>query len=324
MEKIVILSGGNSPLAKEIATELVKINPTLLVRFIPNATVRFADGETAARLPETIRGWKTYIFQDYAASAEMLVQASQLLETAYKCDAISPTLIIPYLPYSRQDKPTGREMGFVAKVLAIFALCKAERLMSLDLHSKQIRSMTEIKFEDFSARKIFQEYLLAQDLVDEETVIVAPDEGAAKNCKIFAENLKKTLYYLPKSRLSDKSDQLSRLVANDLNVLGKTVIIPDDILSTGGTLVSAMQYLRQQGARKIIVLISHCQLTGPALENLKKTPPDLLVTTNSTARAHLLDSVCPYKELSIAPLFAQAIERIETNGGLSDLLADYN
>ena len=232
MEEIVIISGKNSDLANGIAQEL-RATARWPVRYIPDAVTRFSDGETAARLRETIRGRKTYVVQDYDLSAEMLVQAGQMLEVVYKCDGKEPTLIEPYLAYSRQDKPVGREMGFVVKHLEFLEICHAERVMTLDLHAPQIRSMFKKKFEDFSARRIFQTFLQSHKLIDDMTIIVSPDEGATKTCKIFAENLRVDRYYLPKDRMKEKTDALSRKVLADLDVTDCTVIVPDDVLSTG-------------------------------------------------------------------------------------------
>ncbi|MDO5561667.1 MAG: ribose-phosphate diphosphokinase [bacterium] len=325
-KKLAIVAAGESELAAGIVAWL-KENTSWSIEYLPNSIQHFDDGDTRAKLAHTIRRRETFVIQDYDIGAQMKTQLEQMVAAAKICDGRRITAIAPCWPFAREDKIAKREPAFAANCVRDIENAGAKQLVAVDLHSPQVRAMGKRqRFENLSGRKLCREFLLANGLVNEETtVIMVPDDGAIKTCGEFATNLKVPLFFLPKKRSMDETNQTSRNVLQHLDLTSLTVIVPDDILSTGGTLISAVKYAYEHGAERVIAFVTHCILAKDALQKLAGLPKNfLLLTTNSVSRAHLAKDVCQCEIFDLAPMIAEWIRRFVKGEETSSFLAENN
>lgn len=325
LKKLAIIAEGESELAAGIVAWL-KENTSWSIEYLPNSIEPFRDGDTRAILSRTIRQHITFVIQDYDIGAQMLTKLEQMVAAAEVCDGQLITAIAPYWPFARQDKISKRASAFVVNSIRDVENAGAKQLVAVDLHSPQVRSMGSQRFENLSGRKLCREYLLANGLVSKKTtVIMVPDDGAIKTCSEFATKLEIPLFFLPKTRAINKANRISRNILQDLNLTGLTVIIPDDILSTGDTLVSAVEYAYKRGAKRVIAFVTHCILAGDALQKLAGLPKNfLLLTTNSVWKAHKAKDVCQCEVFDLAPMIAEWIRRFVEGEETSSFLAENN
>ena len=327
-QQALLMSGGESQLLQNTAALLQKAG--LQVTCVPNVIKSFADGETVATLPISVRGKRVFVFHDYLVGAQATWQAAQIGRAIRKSGGKKPFLVMPLFPFSRQDVRKERTCDSAAMVVHLLEANGYKGIMTVDLHAKQERDMGDhILFDDLSARKLFADFSLERQLIEVgNTVVVNPDDGARKNNCLFAEHLGLPMQNMPKDRapLREKLDQIHRKedTLTDDDVKGKVVLMLDDIASSCSTAASAMAKLREHGAKKIILFISHAVLVGDYRNLLQSSQPDLLVTTNSTGRAELLDGICPYVELDLSMLLAPALKALMTDGSISPFLAETN
>lgn len=324
----LFMSGTKSSLMTSTA-ELLR-RQDFEVECVPEVIKTFADGETVPTLPISVRGRRVFVFQDYMLGAQMVWQEAQIGRAIRKSGGKKPFLIAPSFAFSRQDVRKERSCDSAAMHIHLLEANGYKGIVTVDLHAKQERDMGDhILFDDLSARKLFADYTLERGLIEPgKTVVVNPDEGARKNNRLFAEHLELPMQSMPKDRagLNDRLDHIERgedTIA-DSDVKGKVVLMLDDIASSCETAASAMACLRAHGAKKIVLFISHAVLVGNYQKFLTANGPDLLVTTNSTGRAGLLEGICPYVELDLASLLAPTLEALITNGSISPYLAETN
>ncbi len=328
MKQVLFMSGTESVLMQRTADLLQKQLPNLEIQCVPNVIKTFADGETVASLPVSVRGKRVYVFQDYMVGAQMAWQAAQIGRAIKKSGGKKPYLITPFFAFSRQDVRKERSCDSASMHVNLLERNGYKGIVAVDLHAKQERDMGDkILFDDLSARKLFADYTIEQNLIKPgKTIVVNPDDGARKNNRLFAEHLGLPMQSMPKDRaaLSEELDHIEREDSVTADVNGKEVLMIDDILGSGETAVTAIECLRRHGAQKIVLFISHPILVGKYEHFLRENPPDLLVTTNGTGRAKLLEGLCPYVELDLAALFAPMLQALITDGSISPFLAETN
>ncbi len=314
---------------------------------IPVKFTRFANGEVKSEIQTSIRDMDIYIVQDLANQYPLDINGCSekcalsvndhlmilftTIDAVIGAGAKSVTLVIPTYPYSRQHKKKGREALTAAWFGRTCELMGVSRIITLDIHSKAIENC----FQSLHLENLHASYQIIRalsELVDfsrDDLVVVSPDTGAVDRNKYFAGTLKKPLAMIYKERdysqvsanASESNITTTKLLGD---VRGKIVFMADDMLGTGGTLIKAMEMLKEMGAEKIICAISLPLFTGDAAEDFEKAYKEGLfyriIGTNSVYHTSNLMDREWYVSASISELFARTISRVHHGNSLSSLL----
>ena len=312
----------------------------------------FMNGEFKTELLECIRGKEVFIFQDVenhevlslndgknklALSVNDHVMSLLVtIDAVRQAGAANITLVLPVYPYSRQHKKKGRE-GLTASMLGhIYEMMGVSRIITLDIHSREIvNAFNSIALENLHASyQIIRELTKIVDLTGqtEDLVVVSPDTGAIDRNKFYASGLKLPLAMIYKERdysIVTQDAHSTNIKAIKLlgDVRGKVAFLADDMLGTGGTLLKAMSFLKEQGATKVICAISLPFFTGNAIELFDEAYKQGLfyriIGTNAVYHEELLTKEW-YISTNVSGLFANVITRVHHNQSLSDLLDNRN
>ncbi|HLT70344.1 MAG TPA: ribose-phosphate diphosphokinase, partial [Acidimicrobiales bacterium] len=253
-KKLHIVSGrANLPLAVEIAEALgVELGD-------PN-TADFANGEIHCRFGESVRGMDVFIIQSHGASGSMSINDAifehlQMVDAARRASAKRITAVMPFYGYGRQDrKAEGREPISAKLIANMFAAAGADRLMSVDLHSGQIQGFFDGPFDHLVAMPVLVEHI--EQNMGDDIVVVSPDAGRVKVAERYANALHADLAIVHKRRVKGAKNvvEAKEVVGN---VDGRTCVLIDDMIDTGGTLVAAAEQLMEQGAREVCAAATH-------------------------------------------------------------------
>ncbi len=308
----------------------------------------FMNGEFKTEILETIRGKDVFIFQDAENHRQLSLNNGKnngvlsvndhimcllvTIDSVRHAGARCISLVLPAYPYSRQHKKKGRE-GLTASLLAhLYEDLGVSQIITLDIHSREIENaFSSARIENLHASyQIIRELSKIVDLSsnNDDFVVVAPDTGAVDRNKFYANGLKRPLAMLYKERdysIVSQSGSSSNIKSIKLlgDVAGKVVLMADDMLDTGGTLLKAMEFLKEKGATKVIAAISLPFFTGDAIrlfsEAYEKGLFYRIIGTNAVYHEELLQKEW-YISTSVSGLFAQVISRLHHNQSLSDLL----
>lgn len=319
-----------SRIVKSLNSKAIEPDQILDFRLIKSKEVYFANGEVKTLIEENIRGDDHYIIQcmDDPLSDKTindnLMTLFTAINAAFQSDADSITAVIPQFPYSRQERKKTRE-GITARQIARFIEDSgANRVITLDIHAEAIMGFfNSARFEDLHASQIIIDHFL-ENYKKGDLVITAPDVGGAEKARFYSKALEVDLAIVDKARNYSKAGVIEsmRLVGN---VKDKNVLLPDDMISTGGTIVNAMKLLKDQGAKDIYVACSLPFFNGNAKEALSKSYQDGVLTkviaTDAVIHGDKFIKENPwYDEVSIAPLFAAVIHNINAKRSVSELL----
>jgi ribose-phosphate pyrophosphokinase len=279
---------------------------------------RFPDGEVRVQLERSVRGRDIYIIQSTCAPVnEHLMELLIMIDAFHRASAGCITAIIPYYGYARQEKKTTGREPITAKLVAnLITGAGANRVVAVDLHSAAIQGFFDIGMDHLTAVPLIAEYLSATyDLTD--AVIVSPDTGGVKLADSYAFMLDLPLVIMHKRRAGPRDVEMHAVVGS---VAGKRPIIVDDIIATGGTIRACAQALVAAGARpEIIVAATHPVFSPPVIDYLNDPLISAVVVTNTIpVPAPLL--LPKIRELSIAPLLAEAVSRLHTGRSISEYL----
>ena len=309
----------------------------------------FANGEVKVELQDSIRGRDVFIFQDVenrmpcvlnkGKDVRSLTLNDHLLYLLVTIDAVKHagcgeiTLVLPVYPYSRQHKKKGRE-GLTASLLGHFyESLGVKDIITLDIHSREIENtFSSTKLENLHASyQIIRELAKLVDLRDDDRdpfIVVSPDSGAVDRNKFYSSELKKPLAMLYKERDYSKvseNSQNSNIVDLKLlgDVRGKNVFLADDMLGTGGTLLTAMKFLKEREAKRIIAAVSLPLFTKDAISTFEQKYKEGLfyriIGTNAVYHEELKEKEW-YIEADVSSFFAEVIIRIHNHESISDLL----
>jgi ribose-phosphate pyrophosphokinase len=313
---------------------------------VPARFTCFANGEIKAEILESIRGKDIYIFQDIEnhypvnfnneelkkslSVNDHLMTLMVTVDAAKSAGADRVTLVLPVYPYSRQHKAKGREGLTASRTGKVLEFLGVNRIITLDVHSREIgNSFNCMRLENLHASyQIIRALSRLPGVLNDDFVVVSPDTGAVDRNKFYATALKKPLALLYKERDYSKvtKDALETNIAEVKllgNVKDKTVFIADDMLGTGGTLLKAMQFLKSQGAGKVICAISLPLFSGDAISYFDQAYQEGLfyriIGTNAVYQEEVLKREW-YISVNITKLFAQTISRLHQGLSLSSIL----
>jgi ribose-phosphate pyrophosphokinase len=318
--KLHVVSGrANLPLAENIARHLgIDLGETNLDNF--------ANGEVHCRFGESVRGMDVFIVQSHSATESMsindaLVEHLIMVDAARRASAKRITAVMPFFAYGRQDrKAEGREPITAKLVANMFAAAGANRLMSLDLHSGQIQGFFDPPFDHLVAKPVLVDYLRTH--LGEDLVMVSPDAGRVKVAERYANALHADLAIVHKRRVRGaKHGVEAKEVVGEVD--GRTCVLIDDMIDTGGTLVAAAEQLVEKGARSVHAAATHPVLSGAAIDRLKNSVISKVVVTDTLP-------LPPEKEidkievLSVAAIIADAIDAVFRGGSVSEIFGGAN
>ncbi len=307
-EPMLLLSGrANWPLAAEIGE--------LIGKYPDAATIYdFADGEIFVRIDRNARGRDVYIIQPTVAPANNIMELLLLLDAAKRASAARVTAVVPYFGYGRQDRKDQPRVAIGAKLVAnLITAAGADRLVGMDFHQHQIQGFFDIPVDHLYAAPVIVSYFKGLNLGD--LVVVAPDVGSAKMARGFAKRLGATLAIIDKRRPAPNESEVTNVVGE---VDGKTCILSDDMVDTGGTLANGIIALKERGAKAVYASATHALLSGKASEKLSAAPLEELVVTNTIdiPESRRFEKL---RILSVAGLLANSIQYIHSNESVSQL-----
>jgi ribose-phosphate pyrophosphokinase len=306
----ILACNSNGPLAEAISAYL---NLPLT-----NASVRrFSDMEIFVEIQENVRGEDVFVIQSTSYPAnDNLMELLVALDALRRGSARRITAVIPYFGYARQDRKSGPRTPISAKLVAnLITTAGADRVLTMDLHAGQIQG-----FFDIPVDNLFAAPVLTQDIADtmngEDLVIVSPDVGGVVRARSLAKRLNADLAIIDKRREQAGVSEVMNIIGE---VDGRRCILIDDIVDSAGTLCNASVALKSKGASSVSSYVTHGVLSGGAVARVSSSPMDNLVITDSIQGTEAVRVSHNIKQLTIAPLIAEAISRISDESSVSSL-----
>jgi ribose-phosphate pyrophosphokinase len=284
----------------------------------------FRNEETRVEIRENVRGSEIFVVQSICKTPngkgvnDAVMELLLMIDALRRASAARITAVIPYYGYAKQDKKTKGREPISAKVIAnLLKVTGARRIVTMDLHAAQIQGFFEVPVDNLMAMPVLCNYLKKEGLCDDKIVVVSPDAGGVHRAELFAKRLNSTLAIVFKRRPEPDVSEVTDIVGD---VAGKVAVIVDDMISTGGTLAKAAGAIKSRGATKVYTVASHGIFAGDAVKVLEQAEIEKVLVTN-TIPFEDRDNHPKFIQLSIAQVFADAINRIVTNRSVSELFA---
>ena len=305
----LLACNSNLALSEEIAT-------TLNIPLTKASIKKFSDEEIFVEVNENVRGQDVYVIQSTSKPAnDNLVELLVCIDALKRASAKQITAVIPYFGYARQDRKPGPRTPISAKLVAnLITKSGADRVLTIDLHAGQIQGFFDIPVDNLYAAPILLEDIKKNYDLD-RTVIISPDVGGVVRARYVANRLNIGLAIVDKRREAANISEVLNIIGD---VKEKNCILIDDIVDTAGTLTNAGEALLNVGAKTVSAYVSHGVLSGNALEKIKKSVLTEIVTTN-TISSLLSEDKNKIRRLSVAPLIAEAVKRIDNHSSVSSL-----
>jgi len=311
-ELVLMAGNANRLLAQEIAT-------ILEMRLAAAEVSQFSDGEVFVQVNENVRGADVFVVQPTCAPVNQnLMELLIVIDALRRASAQRITAVIPYYGYGRQDRKVQPRVPITAKLVAdLITAAGAHRVLTMDLHAGQIQGFFNIPVDHLFAAPVLLEYFHKRMIEGawKDLVVVAPDAGGVERARAFAKRLGTSLAIMDKRRTGINEAQMMHVIGD---VRDCDVILLDDIIDTAGTVIQAVSALREEGARRVLASCTHPVLSGPAIDRLEQSIIEEVVVTN-TIPLHEGQQSKKITVLSVAPLLAEAIERIHTEKSVSSL-----
>ncbi|HLT66239.1 MAG TPA: ribose-phosphate diphosphokinase [Microbacterium sp.] len=314
-KRMVVVTGRSHPeLAADVAHHLG-------IDLAPTEHRTFASGEIYTRFSVSMRGTDVFLVQSFGENInEDLMEMLIMLDALKRASAKRVTVVVPYYPYSRQDKKgRGREPISARLITDLIATAGADRIMSVDLHASQIQGFFNGPVDHLFAKPVLEKHFV-DTLTDEERetlTVVSPDMGRVRVADTWSDSLGAPLAIIHKRRDPKVANQVSvhEIVGS---VEGRTCLLVDDMIDTAGTIVKAAQALKENGAKKVIVGATHAIFSDPAVERLQDPAVDRVVVTDTVPvpEHHRFPNLTV---LSAAPLLARAIQEVFDDGSVTSM-----
>ena len=270
----------------------------------------FSDGEFQPSFEETVRGQDVFIVQSTMPPTENLFELLLLVDAARRASARKIIAVIPYFGFARQDRKDKPRVAIGAKLVANMLMAAGvDRVMTMDLHADQIQGFFEVPVDHLFASTLF--FKEVEKLDQQNLVVAAPDAGGAKRANSYAKNLNCGLALCHKHR--KKANEIAEMTVIG-DVMGKDVVIIDDMCDTAGTLTTAADLLIEKGAKSVRAFTTHAVLSGPAFERIAASKLTELIVTDTIPLQQHSDKI---RVVSVADLFADVIKRLVNNESIS-------
>ncbi len=261
---------------------------------------RFSDGEFQISFEESIRGNDVFIIQSTMPPADNLLELLIMIDAAKRASARRIIAVVPYFGFARQDRKDKPRVAIGAKLVAnLLTAAGVDRVMTMDLHADQIQGFFEVPVDHLFASSIFLPYI--ETLDTSNLIMAAPDTGGTKRANAYAKHLNVDMAICYKQR--KVANQIENMTVIG-DVVGKDVLLVDDIIDTAGTLTKAADMMMDKGAKSVRAMCTHAVLSGPAYERLEKSQIKELIVTDTIP---LKQESSKIKVLTITDLFAEVI-----------------
>lgn len=307
------LIAGNSNLAlcQAIAAEMG-------ISLTDSTIKKFSDKEIFVEINENIRGEDAFVVQSTSYPAnDNLMELLVIIDALKRSSAKRITAVMPYYGYSRQDRKTSARSPISAKLVANLITCAgANRVLAMDLHAGQIQGFFDIPTDNLMCSPVFIPDMEEHQGSGEEVCIVSPDVGGVVRARAYAKRLGASLAIIDKRREKANVSEVMNVIGD---IKGKKCVMVDDIIDTAGTLCSAAKALMDQGAAEVHAYVVHGVLSGPAVDRIQQSELSSLVISNTIAATDAVGAASKIRQLSVAPLMAEAIKRIHDDRSISVL-----
>jgi ribose-phosphate pyrophosphokinase len=312
-KNLMVFSGRAHPqLAMEVAEQLG-------TGLVPTQAFEFANSEIYVRYDESVRGCDAFVIQSHTAPInEWIMEHLIMVDALKRASAKRITVVMPFYGYARQDKKhRGREPISARLMADMFKTAGADRLICVDLHTAQIQGFFDGPVDHLMALPILAGHV-EERYGDRKLAVVSPDAGRIKVAEQWSNRLGGApLAFIHKTRNIDRPNET---VANRVvgEVAGRTCVLVDDMIDTGGTIVKATEALMKDGAAGVVIVATHAILSDPAVDRLKNCPAAEVVVTNTLpipAEREFDKLTC----LSIAPLISRAIREVFEDGSVTSM-----
>ena len=282
----------------------------------PMVRKQFADGELYIQIQESIRGCDVYLIQPTCHPVnDHLMELLIMIDACRRASARQITAVMPYYGYARADRKTAGRESITAKLVAnLITQAGANRILAMDLHSAQIQGYFDIPFDHVYGSPVILNYLASKQLPD--LVVVSPDVGGVARARAFAKKLGDApLAIIDKRRQAHNVAEVMNVIGD---VAGKTAVLVDDMIDTGGTISEGAKLLRQQGARQVYACATHAVFSPPARDRLSSGVFEEVIVTN-TIPIPESDRFPQLKVLSVANLLGETIWRVHEDSSVSSM-----
>ena len=310
-EQIKIFAGSSN---KELAEKIVQ---HLDMKLTSVQLIKFADGEIFIKPNESVRGCKAFIIQSTSGPVnENIMELLIFIDALKRSSAKEIIAVIPYYGYARQDRKASPREPITSKLVAnLLTVAGATRVITMDLHARQIQGFFDIPVDHMEALPILAKHFINYGFHPEDTVVVSPDVGGVKRARGLAKWLHTPLAIIDKRRPKANESEVMNIIGD---VEGKKAIMIDDMIDTAGTICNAAKALKDKGAIEVYACATHGIFSGPAIERLKNSPLNKVVVTDSI-EIHEDKMFDKLRILTTSKMFAETIKRIYWNEAISDL-----
>jgi len=306
-EMLLFSGNANKKLAEEIAQYLdTSLSPMEITNFV--------DGEIFLKILENVRGTDAFIIQPTCPPVnDNIMELLLIMDALKRASARRITAVIPYYGYARQDRKTEPRVPISAKVIAnLLTVAGASRVLVIDLHVGQIQGFFDIPVDHLFAAPIMIDYIKKKRLAN--LTVVSPDPGGVERARAFAKRLDASLAIIDKRRPERNVAELMHIVGE---IEGRNVVIVDDMIDTGGTIIQAAEAIKKGGAKDVYVCSTHGVFSKDCLNRMQKSLlKEIIVTNTIPQKANEYNKI---QVLSIAPLLGEAIKRIHNESSVSSL-----
>jgi len=306
VDRLMVFSGrANLPLARQTCSYLgIELGDV--------EVERFSDGEISVKINANIRGNDVFVFQPTFPPAENIMELLIMIDAVRRASARRTTAVLPYFGYARQDRKDQPRVAITAKLVAnMIATAGADRVLTMDLHSPQIQGFFDIPFDHLFSAPVILEHVKARNW--RNLCILSPDIGSAKLGRAFAKRLGADLAVADKRRPRPDVAEVMHVIGE---IDGRTILILDDMISTGTTICEAAEAAHKLGARAVYACATHAVFSAGAAGKLSAAPIDEIIITDTIPHGDLGDK---FTVLSVATLLGEAIRRIHEERSLSSL-----
>ena len=295
----------------------LKISKYLKNRLVRSSIKKFSDGEIYIEINENIRGNSIFVIQSVSSPAnDNLMELLLCIDALKRSSAKNITAVIPYFGYARQDRKVVPRTSISAKLVSnLITKAGADRVVTIDLHAGQIQGFFDIPVDNLFATPIFARHI-KKKIKNKNLICVAPDVGGTERARALGKFLHAGLAIIDKRRPAPGKSEVMNVIGN---VKGKTCIIVDDIIDSGGTIVNAANALTDRGAKEVHVYVTHGVLSGRAVQKIKNSKIKRLVITDTINNSERVKAAKNIEILTISQLVGEAIKRISNSTSVSDL-----
>ncbi len=310
---ISIFTGNSNPeLAKSICDHLnVSLTDVMVTRF--------SEGEIRVKIQDNIRGKDVFIIQSTCPPPnENIMELLIMIDAARRASAKRITAVLPYYGYARQDRKDQPRVPITAKLVAnLIVAAGADRVLTMDLHANQIQGFFDIPVDHLYAINVLCDYFNSKKL--KNLVVVSPDVGGIKMARAYAKKLGAGLAIVDKRRESPEKTEVMHILGD---VKGKHAVLVDDIIATAGSMIEAATAISREGVKDVYAAVTHGILSGNAIDKIKQSKILKEVIITNSIPLGKEKKISKIKQISVAPLLAEAIARIHNEESISSLFED--